>query len=276
VYRLVGAAENGDDVIAKRVPLDSIEPFMYSNVLPQLRVSTPRYFGAVKADGAHWIFMQDVGGSPYNWASADHRAAGGRWLGVMHTALAKAGAITTLPIRDEQYWLGLLDETARTAVAWSHDSRQSPDAVRAAVGIAESCGELRNRWSAVTNLCSTVPSTLIHGDFVPKNVRVLEVDGMTEAVPLDWGSAGSGIVPIDLAYIDARAYRNTLQLRSSGLSVEGALQLSSLGRIFRTLLLVSWMKAESDVSEDPEFTFKVTAYERWIRAELGQLRRVVL
>jgi hypothetical protein len=36
------------------------------------------------------------------------------------------------------------------------------------------------------------------------------------------------------------------------------------------------MKAESDVSEDPEFTFKVTAYERWIRAELGQLRRVVL
>jgi hypothetical protein len=261
VYRLHNVTD-GTHVIAKRLDQDGLEREMYEFVLPHLDVNSARYLGTGTGIREEWMFLEDLGGQAYNWALARHREAAARWLFTMHAASLASRSNPALPARDLPYWKRFL-----AAV------RESPPPTGTATyarALSEVCDELRDQWDAVERVSRCMPETLVHGDLVPKNICVLD-DGAA-VCPIDWGSAGIGITAIDFAYVDARAY--WLAARESGhnLSLEDIRQLSSLGRLFRDLMLVWWLHQEP--SQPAQFHEKLSTYIRWIRAELRMLRTV--
>jgi hypothetical protein len=268
VYRLQGAGPRGSDVIAKRIGGSAVERTVYEDVLPGIPVRAARFLGTQAHGSSEWIFLGDAGGAPYNWATAAHREAAGRWLGEMHMATAGAIGVQRLPRRDSGYWAEHLSHTRDLVLALERH-RQTP----AAAGIIASLEGIRSQWRAVERLCGLIPDTLVHGDLVPKNMRVIEVDGRAEMLPLDWGSAGHGTAAIDLAYVDARAYWRAVRVRWPELAIEDATQLSGVGRLFRDLLLISWL-VDGDGASEPGFDEKLGFYERWIRVELRRIRAV--
>ncbi len=141
-------------------------------------------------------------------------------------------------------------------------------------GLGEGLDEARALWPAFERLARAVPPTLVHGDFVPKNIRVLESDGISRAVPFDWGSGGYGFPAIDLAYVDPYEYWTGVRDSWHDLTLERTRALSSLGRLFRNLLLVFWLNDHA-VSDRGSINEKLALYGKWIRAEIGLLKAVL-
>jgi hypothetical protein len=65
--------------------------------------------------------------------------------------------------------------------------------------VLRQCEALACHWSELERQCEAMPSTLVHGDFAPKNMRVRSVQADAVLEPFDWGSAGWGTPALDLA-----------------------------------------------------------------------------
>jgi aminoglycoside phosphotransferase (APT) family kinase protein len=260
VYRLRRSSQA--DVLAKKLPDHSVERQVYERVLPQLEIASAPYIGSVESGQSEWIFLEDVGGEPYNWAFAHHRQSAARWLFAAHAAAAGCSAVRELPPRGLAYW--------RHIVLGACDlARSVPGKTAAAFTIVRACDETSACWDEVARVAGFVPETLVHGDLVPKNIRV--VDSGAAVCPIDWGSAGFGVGAIDFAYIDARTYWAAGRESGHHLTLADVRRLSSLGRLLRNLLLVSWLCEEAHfASADCEA--KLSIYARWIRTELRILR----
>jgi thiamine kinase-like enzyme len=261
VYRLGGASADGD-VFAKLTPDASIERLVYEHVLPRLSINRAPYLGAARNGCGEWIFLEDVGGEPYNWAIASHREAAAHWLASLHVAARDRKLTRELPPRGLPYWHSILMRVRELTLPWA-------EAGRAASSIVAACDEVRARWGEVTRLATRLPETLVHGDLVPKNIRVL--DGGASVCPIDWGSAGFGVAAIDVAYVDPQAYWRASHQAGQELTSEDSRGLSSLGRFLRNLLLVSWLCEEAAYSDIDQ---RLAVYARWIGAELRILRTV--
>src|SRR5207247_194188 len=65
---------------------------------------------------------------------------------------------------------------------------------------------LEARWSQVESFCDRMPGTLVHGDFVGKNMNIrTSTDGLALMV-FDWETAGWGTPAADVAKVDLDAY----------------------------------------------------------------------
>jgi hypothetical protein len=66
VFRLAGVGPGNSAVIAKRCrqAIADVERAIYEDVLPDLPVTTPRYYGAVEEhdDAFSWLFLEDAAG----------------------------------------------------------------------------------------------------------------------------------------------------------------------------------------------------------------------
>ena len=129
--------------------------------------------------------------------------------------------------------------------------------------LIEDLDVIESGWAHVEQVCLGVPRTLVHGDFVPKNVRVRGAGDDAHILAIDWETAGAAPPAADIAMIPdgregRRAYFEILREAWRSLAWEDIERLYRIGQIFRLLDCVQW--------ESPSFR------HAWIeRAQLRML-----
>jgi ATP-binding cassette subfamily B protein len=253
VYRLESAGERGANVIAKKCTRKDgqIERTIYELVLPNLPVPYPRFLGIADDpdDAFCWLFLEDAGNQAYSPLHSEHRIIAGRWLGALHASTASLPSGVPLPDRGPPYYLGHLrlarDAIRRNLENPALDKGQRCDLQR----IISQCDFVESEWWRVDEFCEDMPRTLVHGDFVGKNVRLRSGPSSLEMLPFDWEHAGRGVPAVDLAQArspsstflanpDLAEYWTTTQWADVG--YESVLRLATYGTVFRCLAALNW------------------------------------
>jgi hypothetical protein len=210
VFRLAGVGPGNSAVIAKRCrqAIADVERAIYEDVLPDLPVTTPRYYGAVEEhdDAFSWLFLEDAGGENFSRRSDLHRSLAAEWFGAMHTAASGLAAAARLPDRGPAHYLGHL-QAARGNILRHFDNpaldAEDRDLLQKFVS---SLDLVECDWSRVEALCREMPRTLVHGDIAGKNAHVRRDAGEPILIPYDWEMAGWGVPAVDLLYTDLDVY----------------------------------------------------------------------
>jgi hypothetical protein len=246
VYRLARIGPEHTNVIAKRSRRDTarIERTVYEEILPELPVPALHYYGCVpEPDGEFWwLFLEDASGdAEYLPHLEEHRVPAARWLGIMNIFASGLEAAAHLPRRTPQHYLKLL-HSARQVISSSlaNPSLKTND-LALLEGILVQCDRLRARWNELVSACEGVPQTLVHGDFIKKNVRVrCGRDGMA-ILPFDWEKAGWGIPAEDISRVHLPTYWSTIKDHWPGLDIQALQRLASVGKVFRCLVFLDWI-----------------------------------
>lgn len=244
VFRLEAAGPGGAAVIAKRCRRGSgeVERTLYEEVFPRLPVRTPRCHGFVE-DGPEscWLFLEDADGETYSPGLGGHGALAARWLAGLHTAAGALDLRDRLPGRGPDHYRAEL----RAATGRMRHGRDNP-ALRPGDGellgdVLARCADLDGRWALVERLGDGLPRTLVHGDFVPKNLRIRPGPAGPLLLVFDWEVAGWGLPAADVAECaDLDAY--TSAARAAWPHVGGAAvrRLAFVGALFRLVSALSW------------------------------------
>jgi Phosphotransferase enzyme family len=268
VFRLNGVGPGGASVIAKRRQRGELdlEHRLYAEVLPSLSLPALRLLGFVESAGERsWIFLEDAGERWYAPGEPEHRALAVRWLADLHTC--SADLATSLPDTGAAYFRSVLEaglDGLRTGL--DHAELSPPDraVLRSIVSQLELVGE---RWEDVEAVCAAAPRGIVHGDFVPKNVRARPGRGGLELVAFDWETAGVASPAADIGLLpeegdSLRLYHSLVSRAWPGLSWEDVQRLARTGRLLRLLNCVHW-EARSFLYPWIEHTMRrMRAYER--------------
>jgi len=253
VFRLEGAGDNGTAVMAKRCNRRDadIERTIYEQILPHLPLSTPWFFGMAAGDDetSSWLFMEDVGDEAYSPRHFAHRTIAGQWLGTLHASAMSLPPNIPLPDRGSAHYLEHLRSARDTIEANLENSALDRAQRHRLRGIISSCDLVESKWSHIEQFCLSMPTTLVHGDFIGKNVRMRSRAGDIEILPFDWEVAGRGVPAVDLAQSalpstgflsnpDLDAYRVAAGWRD--LTCESIQRLGVYGVIFRCLAALHW------------------------------------
>ena len=255
-YRLSGVGEDGASVIAKKCPLryGLLERTIYERVLTNIPLPHPQFYGMASDDDeiSCWLFIEDVGNQEYSLHAPTHRTIAGRWLGILHPSTTSLPSDLPLPDRGHAYYLGHL----RSALANIRDNLNNPalnDKQRRHLKeIASRCEFVEDGWHHIERFCAEIPQTLVHGDFVGKNVRVRNGPSGAELLPFDWEHAGRGVPAVDIAQAvfpatdflanpDLEAYWGAVQ--RPRLRFDAVLRLATYGTVFRCLAALHWESA---------------------------------
>lgn len=245
VYRLNGAGPSGTAVIAKRQREGylEMEKRLYLEVFPGLSVSTLAVYGFVEAhDGYSWLFLEDAGEEWYSPRVGEHVALAADWLAALHTT---SSPTAWLPRTGSAFQLDVLSK-AQTEIraclghrALTLGNAQTLELILCWLHGAE------EHWPEIEDVCAGVPESLVHGDFVPKNVRVRRAKDRAELVAFDWETSGWATPAVDLGLLppgeDAlRSYQ--ARIREAGWELAGAdlLRLRTVGDLFRLVHCVHW------------------------------------
>jgi ATP-binding cassette, subfamily B, bacterial len=253
VYRLEGAGERGSDVIAKKCRRDDglLESTVYERVLTRLSVPYPRLLGMGGDDDEAfcWLFLEDAGNEVYSPLLPKHRVTAGRWLGALHASTTSLPSDVPLPDRGPAHYLRHL-QLARDTILENLNNpaldRRQRHQLR---GIILTCDFVESNWTSVDEFCRDMPTTLVHGDFVGKNVRMRSGATGIEVLPFDWEHAGRGVPAVDLAQAafssttflanpDLADYWITTQWTDVG--YEAVRRLATYGTVFRCLAALHW------------------------------------
>lgn len=252
VFRIEGVGRGGHAVIAKRCILATglIERTIYEELLPQLQISAPDYYGFVKEDEKFcWIFLQDVGVERFSPLIEEHRLIAARWLGEMHSTAAKILSSGLLPDRGANHYLNHL-RTARATISENFANPALTDGDKVILKkVLSQLNYLESGWEQIEQFCSEIPSTLVHGDFRPKNVYVRNSQDGLALFPLDWELAGWGVPAPDLAtarglpsfhQINLHEYWSIVSKDRPGLDFHTIDRLARVGHVFRRLAAIEW------------------------------------
>ena len=251
VYRLSGVAPDGSAVIAKRCVAETarIERTIHEDFLAHLPVPALMCYGFVEEPNEEfcWLFLEEAIGRGYSPHCAEHRALAGRWLGTMHQATVNSGLESRLPGREPGHYHKLL-RTSRDTVRQhlANPALRSSD-LKILEAIASHCDVLESHWSELEQMCEGLPRTLVHGDFVSKNVRIRPTLEGPALVTFDWEVASWGLPAADLCQFtggavspDLAAYCAALNGAFGRLDLPSAERLSECGKFFRLLDDISW------------------------------------
>ena len=252
VYRLHGIGPDGRAVIAKRccVATAEVERMVYEEFLPRVSVPALRCYGFVKESEGDfcWLFLEDAVGEVYSPQIPQHRALAGRWLGTIHLALAPAQIKARLPDRGLGYYLKLLRH-CRATVRWilaEHITAPDADA-RMLRSLEAHCEVLESRWSEMEKICEVIPPTLVHDDFVVKNVRIQSSPSGSGLLVFDWEYAGWGVPGADLAQFflhvvspDLGAYCSVVNGRYPHLDEPTIQRVAGCGTLLRLVESMFW------------------------------------
>ncbi len=268
VFRLNGIGPAGADVIAKRRQRGELdlERRLYAEVLPSLSVPTLRVFGFVESDDDRsWIFLEDAGELWYSPRDPEHRALAVHWLADLHTRSSDLSA--SLPDTGPAYFRSVLDDGldgVRTGL--DHSDLSPPDhAVLRSIG--SQLELVRERWEDVEAACAAAPRGIVHGDFVPKNVRVRPGSGALELVAFDWETAGVATPAADIGLLpeegdSLRLYHALVSGAWPDLSWEDVQRLARTGRLLRLLNCVHWEARSFQYAWIDHTMRRMRAYER--------------
>lgn len=244
VCRLMGIGPAGSSVIGKRCRRANavVENTIYKDILPHLPVASLDYYGMVEeANGEFcWLFLQDAGENAYSDLINEHRALSNHWLSLMHTSAAHLTAPACLPDKGPDHYLKRL-QFARHAIL-----KKLPGLALSASDLAPLTAILRqfdlleSHWDQVRAFCEAIPQTLVHGDFVVKNLRVRSSQTGMTLLAFDWGESGWGVPAADLVSVDTIAYWSAVRVHWPWLDVHAIRWLAIAGKIFRCLDAIYW------------------------------------
>lgn len=271
VYRLNFLGHGHPSVIAKRRPEGELadEIRLHGEFLPALPMGTLELFGHAEGlDGFDWLFLEDAGGTCYSREAREHQALAIEWLGRLHAG-ASPGA-SWLPDTGPAYFRSVLDLGRNgLGVGLSHPALSTFDR-EVLTAILTSLDTVEEGWQQVEELCARMPRTLVHGDFVPKNVRVRERLGQIDLVVFDWETAGVGPPAVDIALLrgtekDLRKYLAIVNDVWPELRLQDVQQLALIGDVFRLLHAIYW-DSRSFAHEWVEHAmWNMIEYERHLR-----------
>ena len=203
VYRLVGVGPGGLSVVAKRcrAATATVERTIYDQFLASLPLPTLRCYGFVPepAGDFGWLFVQDAGQHAYSPANDDHRALAGRWLGTIHRAELSADLKARLPDRSPAHYLQSLHSARAVMLEHMDNPVLSADEMALLRRTAEQCELIEAHWEELENSFEGRPRSLVHGDFVIKNLRLRNGADEPTLLVYDWEMAGWGVPATDLA-----------------------------------------------------------------------------
>ena len=244
VFRL--RMDDGAAVIAKRTWREAAERerVIYREILVNHPVDSIGFLGYAEDDDPEmaWILVEDAGDEPFDATSAEHREAAARWLARLHTSTAALAPHPALEDRGPDHYLRVLRRGRSSIEKHYCNASFSADDLRVLKEILHKQYEIEAQWPDIEHVCSRLPTTLVHGDFVGKNIRVRRDREGLSVFPFDWEVAGRGVPVTDLANISAAAYVETASDAWAGLSVEDVEVLANIGWVFRLLEWVSWAR----------------------------------
>ena len=271
LYALLGAGPAGSTVFAKRrlISVAATERTVYERILPLVPLATPRCYGCTEDGDYVWFLLQAVDGLPYDESNPEHLAMAGRWVATLHTSTASLVSSTPLPEAGPERYLTHLVKGRERLLRRLEDSRVLDTDGRSTVenAIAQ-FDDIEACWPSVRALCQDAPTTLVHGDFRPKNVFVHR-DG-TELVAFDWETAGWGPPAADLTKIDVPSYARTVRESWGAVSVETIREWSAVGHLFQTIAAIDWKSTELAV-DTPEALATPMASLRLLSARLADV-----
>lgn len=255
VYRLKGIYGNGSAVIAKRCLRNAaaIERTIYQEILPRLPVPTLDYYGFLEEPDSNycWLFVEDAAGQDYSPHKSEHRSAAGRFLGLLHASATSIDATARLPDRGPQYYLDQLRAAANTILRNLDNPALTGNDIMILRKILAQYELLESRWGEVKALCDNIPKTLVHGDFVAKNMYVRTSEEGVRVFPFDWEMAGWGAMIADLAQSppsstrfsanpDITVYWAMVRDFWPGVELQTLRYLAKFGTLFRLLVSIEW------------------------------------
>ena len=243
VCRLRKAAPGGEDVIAKRGGGETlrVELAIYQEVLAHLPVSTPECYGLVEdGDGICWLFLQDAGEVAYSPEERDHRTLAARWLARLHTSAVRLAAAAALPDRGLNHYLEHLRCGRERMLLGRANPALRPEDLALLDEIIAQCMVIESRWEEVERLCRGMPQTLVHGDFVPKNIRVRVGQNGLILLAFDWETAGWGVPAVDLAQVSPALYWRFVRDDWPDLGMRTVIRLARVGKLLSLLAAVDW------------------------------------
>lgn len=251
VYRLAGVGQGGSAVMAKRCLLQTgaVERAIYEEFLPRLDLPSLEYYGSVEDEDGRsiWLFLEEAGGDLYSPENPEHRALAARWLAAVHTGGRRLGWEPRWPDRGpEQYLQRLRACRSRLREYFTHPNLR-PEGVAVLETVSEQCALLESRWREFEEICQATPRTLMHGDFVVKNLRVRAATGGPELLVFDWEFAGWGAPATDLAQFtghvaspDLSVYRDCVEGDPGPADDSQIQRLAACGRFFRIVDILHW------------------------------------
>jgi hypothetical protein len=273
-HRLVGAGPGASDVIAKwtRRATVEFEHRLYLDLLPSLGVATVRCYGvAADGDEAHaWLFLEDAGGIHYSPERSEHRRLAARFLAALHTAAAGRPAPTTLPRLDAAYYRDVLERSRRSMIDNFGNPALTPEQLTTLRAVLRRCETVLDRWSDVERLCAVMPETLVHGDFVAKNVRVRDGFDGRALVAFDWETAGWGLPAIDLWSMDVDEYARQVRGAWPAFARSDLATVARTGRLLWFTSCIGWRTWALGTEWVWRSMKHLPVYERELRAVMAE------
>jgi ATP-binding cassette subfamily B protein len=278
IYRLV--LKDGRSIIAKCGQPEAIsaERAIYDSVLPRVPSLRLRNIGFVSSgeEESPWLFIEDAGDDCCSLA--EHGRLAAHWLGTLHGCTAELGLASLLPERGPGHYLERL-RAARTVIT---DSMENP-ALQAndRVLLRElllACDLIESSWDGIDAICTGLPRTLVHGDLVAKNLRLLRGGNDTSIVAFTWEWSGFGVPAADVHLLAATAtrqdllcYRSTISEYVGGMDDDGLQALLFLGKGFRLLAAIDWASTHLPHPWPQKGVATLRTYERPLRTWLSEL-----
>jgi len=251
VYRLNHVKQAGARVIAKRCRVSTarIEHTIYEELLPLTGMPALHCYGMLEEqEGEYcWLFLEDAGGVRYSTQLPHNRALAGRWLAQTQLAAMSAGLRSCFPDRELGHYLRLLQ--ACRAMLRHHLDGSAMSTEDAAVfrNVSAHLDVVESLWGELEEICDVMPRTLVHGDFVNKNLRVRDTATGNVLLVFDWEFAGWGVPAVDLAQLidrvaspDLSLYYSILNREYSHLHLRDIQAVAACGNLLRLVDQMSW------------------------------------
>lgn len=164
----------------------------YRAVLPAAPAGPPACYGAVcdPAAGRHWLLLERVAGRElYQVGEVEAWEAAARWAAGLHARFAgrPGPPAARLLAYDGDYYRAWAGRAAAFAPAHARPRLAA----------------LAGRYDRVIERLLALPATVLHGEFYPSNVLVVDGPAGWRVCPVDWETAAWGPGPFDLAALTA-------------------------------------------------------------------------
>jgi hypothetical protein len=256
VYRLTCCETT---IIAKccATRIVELERQIYGTILPRLDVETLSVVGSSTVDvrdtGWSWIFLEDAGEDSFVRLNVEHQELALKWIGIVHSRATKLVDQFELPATGpDHYFSELVSGRRRISECLRIEALPGEDRLLLLeiVEILDTCKKL---WPELTRDIAQLPRTLVHGDFVCKNIRLGGRGDRVAVRVLDWETGGWGPQGVDFAAIvgslpipvEARVgcCADLLSTSFPDLNAGTIASIARASMVFRLVTSVSWAAA---------------------------------
>ena len=287
VYRLNHVRQDGAKVIAKRCRTATarIEHAIYEELLPLTGMPALHCYGLLEEPEGEfcWLFLEDAAGARYSPQLPHNRALAGCWLAETQLTALAHDLKSCLPGRGLDHYLRLLRGCRAVLLRHLGGSALSVEDATVFRNIAAHLDALESLWDELEEICDVMPRTLVHGDFVNKNLRIRDAATGPALLVFDWEFAGWGVPAADLAQLidrvaspDLDFYCSILNREYSRLDLRDIQAVAACGNLLRMVDQMSWATAGQEFIDSTQLVKAIAllrSYELSISEALGAFQR---